>query len=120
LLLLFFCDTAHCRESEPLTALRGRQIVDRLKREANQKRGGRRRKGPQRSVRSKWDPERLGRLRQRVAEGATHQELEKEFEIGESGLRQIMWREKIRFRGRKRKALLDPVPADPPQSEAAE
>jgi hypothetical protein len=111
------------RESEPLTTVRGRQIVDRLKREAAEKRGGRRRKP--KALRRKWDPERIAHLRQRVADGATHHELEKEFEVGESGLRQMMWREGIRFRARRRKVLPDPAPAveapvDPAPSEAAE
>jgi hypothetical protein len=49
------------QESEPLTMLRGRQIVERLKREKAARRG-RKPKAPPRT-RHKWDPERIERLR---------------------------------------------------------
>jgi hypothetical protein len=112
-----------CEESEPLTILRGRQIVDRLKREAAAKRAPKRPR-PKR-VNTRWDPDRVERLRQRVAEGATTAQLARDFQVSESAIAQVRVREGIRSGRKRRKAPTEAADQAPDQGadiaqEAAE
>jgi hypothetical protein len=102
-----------CQESEPLTTVRGRQIVDRLKREANAKRPPKRR--AKHRTNTRWDEDRIERLRQRVAEGATTVELARDLQVSEPAIFQAMKREGIKRHGRKRQAAPEAADQAPDQ-----